>query len=135
MKYFFAADKIGQLQMKIKTSLSLAEAQSLQRKTRYAGDQNCEKAQFWSHFMLLRCRSKFYPQGVQVCRYEFFSHTGKETCPLSVLSVSNDPVEKRGSGRETIIRICQVYPVESVAKFIQRGRAGGKIRILTKRNR
>jgi hypothetical protein len=34
------------------------------------------------------CRAEvnFYPQGVRVCRYELFSHTGKETCLLSVLS-------------------------------------------------
>ena len=67
--------------------MSLAEALSTQRKTRYAGDQNCEKAQLWSHFMPLQGRSKFYPQGVRVYRYESFSRTGKNF-PLCELCAS-----------------------------------------------
>ena len=67
------------------TFLSLAETQSSQRKARYAGDQNCEKAQFWSHFMPLRGRSKFHPQGCWFAMINLSLNHGKNIpslCPL-----------------------------------------------------
>jgi len=55
--------------------IQICFSQSPQRKIRYTDDQNCEKAQFWSHFMPpCRAEAKFYPQGVderkRICFYE-----------------------------------------------------------------
>jgi hypothetical protein len=47
---------------------------------RYAGDQNCEKAQFCSHFMPLQGRSNILPAGSGREKKKLFrTHETKET--------------------------------------------------------